>query len=63
MALRSRFDDCPQNDTDVSVVVISSSEGESSPSNLPKRTTDSADDAVSVHADLRSWFASGTHHR
>ena len=62
MALRSRFDDCPQNDTDVSVVVISSFEGESSPAKLPKRTTDS-DDAVSVHADLRSRFASGTHHR
>ena len=52
MALRFRFDDCLQNDADVNVVVISSSEGESSPAKFPKRTTDS-DDAVSVHAGVR----------
>lgn len=54
MALCSRFDNCLQNDTDVSVVVISSSEGESSPAKLPKRITNS-DDAVSVHASFAKF--------
>ena len=53
MALRSCFDDSLQNDTDLSVVVISSSEGESLPAKLPKRTTDSDDDVVSLHAGVR----------
>lgn len=49
----SRFDGL-QIDTDVSVVVISSSEGESSPAKFPKRTTD-LDDAVSVHASFAKF--------
>lgn len=50
----SHFDNCLQN---VSVVLISSSKGESSPAKLPKRIMDS-DDVVSVHAGFVKFAGS-----
>lgn len=50
----SRFDDCLQN---VSGVLTSSSEGESSPDKLPMQIMD-LDDVVSVHAGFANFAGS-----